>query len=271
MSSTSNQNTSQSRLLALPAELQGKVINCLQFPEVHRLSSTCTHFRDTIYESFYGDSLMDLESDHIDATKNFYQTGALMAKGYSPRDIALMDWRAPCYTCLSLVDNVQFDRRGGKHRVRALRAFEEWKPTFTWQPPLLEVSRRCIACDMAAGLPNKDRPWLESARHLIGFCRECKLIEKTGLDIPHLQVHSQLCDLCFLNAKLWTGWDDKRAALDIHIRQLQEYAEWMHAGDESQDQGRFDAFENGPDQPEGMESVDWDWRHLRPDGFGDED
>ena len=203
LSSTSTRKPSQSRLLALPAELQHKVIKCLKFPEVHRLLSTCTHFRNATYKGFYGQSLLELEADFIETSRDptpkgplqrpasATMTHRLMEKGYAHRDIGLFQDYAPCYTCRRLVLWKDFDSENGMVQVRT---FSRVGVSLPVRP---EEYRRCVECDLKAGLPNQTRPWLRSYDRLIGYCRHCNDTRESAPNISHIQVENQLCDTCF--------------------------------------------------------------------------
>ena len=88
-------STSRSYVLALPAELQVKVIKKLKFPDIHRLSATCKNFRNVIRQDIYSQALVDLEADWIDAlasTPGKHCSGvdmrrSLRSRGYSDEDI----------------------------------------------------------------------------------------------------------------------------------------------------------------------------------------
>ena len=260
LSSTSNRKPSQSRLLALPVELQHKVIKCLKFPEVHRLSSTCTRFRDAIYKGLYGQSLLELEVDFIETSRDPTLKGPLqrpafatrlIEKGYAHRDIGLVQDYAPCYTCRRLVLWKNFDSGNGMIQARALSRVGVSLPI---RP---EEDRRCIECDLKAGLPNQTCPWLKSYDRLIGYCRHCHDVRESAPNISHIQVENQLCDTCVEFAEDTNGREVYRPELRRRISQMQDYERWMADVDRIQHHGQFGGFENELQRPDWNGWVQW--------------
>lgn len=282
MASDAASTTSRSRLLALPAELQVKVIAKLGFPDVHRLSVTCKNFRNMIRQDFYSQALFDLETDWVGALacaagergSRLNMRRSLRNTGYSDEDIDRIGDFAPCYTCMRLAPPADFDKKDPTYRIHELADLRRHSPNI--RPSSPEMKRRCITCSMEDGRPNKDYPWIKSTDFRFVYCRKCKSVEKTDAWVSCLQNHCQLCDDCV--ADVQEGWDDYRddlreriedaeadrdvlqerlEAAEDNLNQLEEYADWMDRGAGLDEHYDWDCVDEEPPLPEETDRLDW--------------